>query len=53
MFNQTSADKPVTGPDGTFKVSFAQLYRGSLQLGLVTVSVTGIRRRTRPARSSW
>jgi hypothetical protein len=41
LFSQTSADRPVTGSDGTFKVSFAQLYRGPLQLGLVTVTVTG------------
>ena len=31
----------LTGSDGTFKVSFAQLYQGTLQLGLVTVPVTG------------
>ena len=39
LFSVTSADKPVIGADGTFTVSFAQLYHGSLQLGLVTVSV--------------
>jgi hypothetical protein len=41
LFSQTSADRPVTGADGTFRVSFAQLYHGALQLGLVTVTVTG------------
>ena len=41
LFSETSADRPVTGADGTFTVPFAQLYHGSLQLGLVTVSVTG------------
>jgi hypothetical protein len=41
LFSETSADRPVTGADGTFKVSFAQLYHGTLQLGLVTVTVTG------------
>jgi serine/threonine protein kinase len=40
LFDETSADRPVTGSDGTFKVSFAQLYQGTLQLGLVTVTVT-------------
>jgi serine/threonine protein kinase len=40
VFSQTSADKPVTGQDGTFKVAFSQLYSGSLQLGLVSVSVS-------------
>jgi serine/threonine protein kinase len=40
VFSQTSADQPVTGQDGTFKVAFSQLYSGSLQLGLVSVSVT-------------
>src|SRR6185437_7905283 len=41
LFSQTSADRPFTGSDGTFKVSFGQLYQGTLQLGLVTVTVTG------------
>jgi serine/threonine protein kinase len=41
LFSETSADQPVTGSDGTFQVPVAQLYQGSLQLGLVTVSVTG------------
>jgi len=41
LFSETSADRPVTGSDGTFKVSFAQLHHGTLQLGLVTVTVTG------------
>jgi serine/threonine protein kinase len=40
VFSQTSADKPVTGQDGTFRVAFSQLYHGSLQLGLVSVSVS-------------
>jgi hypothetical protein len=41
LFSETSADRPVAGADGTFKVSFARLYHGPLQLGLVTVTVTG------------
>jgi hypothetical protein len=41
LFSQTSADRPVAGSDGTFKVAFARLYHGTLQLGLVTVTVTG------------
>ena len=41
LFGVTSADRPVTGADGTFRVSFARLYQGTLQLGLVTVTVTG------------
>jgi serine/threonine protein kinase len=39
IFDVTSADKPVTGPDGTFTVPVRQLYSGSLPLGVVTVSV--------------
>jgi serine/threonine protein kinase len=41
VFSETSADQPVTGSDGTFQAPVAQLYHGALQLGLVTVSVTG------------
>ena len=41
VFSETSADKPVSGQDGTFRVVFSQLYSGTLQLGLVTVSVAG------------
>jgi hypothetical protein len=41
LFSETAADRPVTSADGTFKVSFAQLYHGRLQLGLVSVTVTG------------
>jgi hypothetical protein len=41
LFSQTAADRPVTSADGTFKVSLAQLYHGQLQLGLVSVTVTG------------
>jgi serine/threonine protein kinase len=41
LFTETSPDRPVTGSDGTFKVAFARLYQGTLQLGLVTVTVTG------------
>jgi serine/threonine protein kinase len=41
VFSETSADQPVTGSDGTFQAPVAQLYHGTLQLGLVTVSVTG------------
>jgi serine/threonine protein kinase len=40
LFSEISADKPVTGSDGTFRVPVAQLYHGPLQLGLVTISVT-------------
>ena len=41
VFSETSADQPVTGSDGTFQAPVARLYHGTLQLGLVTVSVTG------------
>jgi serine/threonine protein kinase len=41
LFSETAADRPVTSADGTFKVSFARLYHGQLQLGLVSVTVTG------------
>jgi hypothetical protein len=41
IFSVTSPDMPVTGPDGTFRVPVRQLYSGSLELGLVTVDVTG------------
>jgi serine/threonine protein kinase len=41
IFSITSPDMPVTGSDGTFKVPVSQLYSGPLQLGLVTVHVTG------------
>ena len=41
IFSVTSPDMPVAGPDGTFKVPVRQLYSGHLQLGLVTVNVTG------------
>ena len=41
LFTVTSADRPVTGQDGTFTVTISQLYSGQLQLGLVTVSVAG------------
>jgi hypothetical protein len=40
LFSQVSADKPVTGSDGSFTVPISRLYGGSLQLGLVTVTVT-------------
>src|SRR6266704_1657703 len=40
IFSVTSADMPVTGAGGAFRVPVARLYHGSLQLGLVTVSVT-------------
>ena len=46
IFRVTSPDTPVTGPAGTFKVPVRQLYSGQLQLGLVTVSVTGSGGRT-------
>jgi serine/threonine protein kinase len=41
VFSVTSADRPSTGPDGTFEVPVRQLYPGPLQLGLVTVGVPG------------
>jgi serine/threonine protein kinase len=37
----TSPVKPVTGADGTFKISVSRLYSGPLELGLFTVDVTG------------
>jgi serine/threonine protein kinase len=40
LFSETSADRPVTGADGTFQAPVARLYPGPLQLGLVTVTVT-------------
>jgi len=40
LFSETSANVPVTRPDGTFKVPVTQLHHGLLLLGLVTVSVT-------------
>jgi hypothetical protein len=40
LLSMTSSDKPVTGPDGTFKVPVSQLYSGPLLLGLFTVEVT-------------
>jgi hypothetical protein len=40
LVSMTSPDKPVTGPDGTFKVPLGQLYSGPLLLGLFTVEVT-------------
>jgi serine/threonine protein kinase len=41
VFSQISADQPVTSSGGTFQAPVAQLYHGSLQLGLVTVTVAG------------
>jgi serine/threonine protein kinase len=40
LFSQVSADRPVTGSDGSFTVPLSRLYGGSLQLGLITVTVT-------------
>jgi hypothetical protein len=41
VFSEISADMPVTSSGGMFQAPVAELYHGSLQLGLVTVSVTG------------
>ena len=41
ILNFTSPVKPVTGADGTFKISVSQLYPNSLQLGVFTVDVAG------------
>jgi len=41
LFDQVAADRPVAGADGSFTVPVSRLYGGSLQLGLVTVTVTG------------
>jgi len=40
LFSVTSAVKPVTAANGTFKVPVSELYSGSLEPGLVTVQVT-------------
>ncbi len=41
IVNVTSPVKPVTGADGTFKVSVSQLYPDSLKPGQFTVDVAG------------
>jgi hypothetical protein len=41
VFSLTSANMPVASSGGMFQVPVARLYHGSLQLGLVTVTVTG------------
>jgi hypothetical protein len=40
LFSTTSAVRPVTSRDGTFKAPVSQLYSGSLRPGLVTLQVT-------------
>jgi hypothetical protein len=46
LVNITSSFRPVTGADGMFTVTIRQLYSGSLQPGLFTVTATGSGGRT-------
>ncbi len=41
IIDAISPVKPVTGPDGKLSFTIRQVYPGQLQLGLVTVEVTG------------
>jgi serine/threonine protein kinase len=40
-FTRTASVRPVTGPDGTFRVDLNRLFPSSLQLGVFDVGVTG------------